>query len=114
MNHELFGSLIPGVVQLEAFHAIKTPKDAELQIAQAVRFIRSQAGPDSARLFAYPYGHVSDYLAYEYLPKQRDVLAAFTTEGKPWLPDCDPWRIPRYVCGWHFRSEEELRSLLAS
>jgi peptidoglycan/xylan/chitin deacetylase (PgdA/CDA1 family) len=99
---------------VEAFGNVATTEQADLQVAAAVKYIRERAGGASARLFAYPYGHVSDFLAGHYLPAQDDVLAAFTTEGRPLEAGSDIWRLPRYVCGWHWKSNEELRAVLSS
>jgi peptidoglycan/xylan/chitin deacetylase (PgdA/CDA1 family) len=98
---------------VEAFGNVRTPGEAERQVGQAARFIRERAGHDAARLFAYPYGQVSDYLADEWLPAQDEVLAAFTTVDRPLEADADLWRLPRYVCGWHWKSNDELRAIVS-
>ena len=98
---------------VEAFGNVRTPAEAERQVGQAARFIRGRAGENSARLFAYPYGQVSDYLADEWLPAQDEVLAAFTTEDRPLEAGADLWRLPRYVCGWHWKSHDELRAIVS-
>jgi len=98
---------------VEAFGNVRTPAEAERQVRQAARFIRGRAGGDAARLFAYPYGQVSDYLADEWLPAQDDVLAAFTTMDRPLEADADLWRLPRYVCGWHWKSRDDLRAIVS-
>jgi len=99
---------------VEAFGNVRTPAEAERQVGQAARFIRDRAGKDAARLFAYPYGQVSDYLADEWLPAQDEVLAAFTTVDQPLEADADPWRLPRYVCGWHWKSHDALRAIVSA
>jgi peptidoglycan/xylan/chitin deacetylase (PgdA/CDA1 family) len=98
---------------VEAFDRIANKDDADLQIRTAHAFIRDKAGPEAGRLFAYPYGQVSEYIANEYLPSQREVVAAFTTEPRPWTADCDRWRLPRYVCGWHWKTLGDLEHLLS-
>jgi len=98
---------------VEAFGNVRTPEEAERQVTQAARFIRGRAGAAAAHLFAYPYGQVSDYLADTWLPAQDDVLAAFTTVDRPLEAGADPWRLPRYVCGWHWKSSDDLRAILA-
>jgi peptidoglycan/xylan/chitin deacetylase (PgdA/CDA1 family) len=97
---------------IERFDKISAASDAELQIERAARYIRSVAGNDSARLFAYPYGQVSEYIATVHLPNQTEVWAAFTTDGAPLVESSDIWRLPRYVCGWHWKSGGELTTLL--
>lgn len=99
---------------VEAFGNVRTAAEAQRQVGEAARFIRERAGPDAARLFAYPYGQVSDFLADEWLPRQDDVLAAFTTVDRPLEADADLWRLPRYVCGWHWKSNDGLRAIVSS
>jgi hypothetical protein len=97
----------------EAFARIDNEQDAALQVRDATRFVRDTAGGDSGRLFAYPYGQVSEYLAREYLPRQRDIVAAFGCEPQPLTAASDIWRLPRYVCGWHWKTAEEFDGMLA-
>lgn len=99
---------------VEAFGNVRTPAEAGRQVTEAARFIRGKAGPGAARLFAYPYGQVSDYLADEWLPAQDEVLAAFTTVDRPLEEGADLWRLPRYVCGWHWKSNDELRAIVSA
>jgi peptidoglycan/xylan/chitin deacetylase (PgdA/CDA1 family) len=97
---------------VERFDRIASFDDADLQVRTAYEYIRKKAGPEAGRLFAYPYGQVSEYMANEYLPAQDDIVAAFTTEPRPWTGDCDRWRVPRYVCGWHWKTPGDLEQLL--
>lgn len=96
----------------ESFHRIRTPEDADLQVGRAAKYVREKAGPGSARLFAWPYGQVSEYVEKEVLPAQREILGAFTTEPAPLLAGANPWRLPRYVSGFHFRDAGELAALV--
>jgi peptidoglycan/xylan/chitin deacetylase (PgdA/CDA1 family) len=98
---------------VENFGNVRTPDEAELQIGTAARYIQAKAGARSARLFAYPYGQVSDYLADEWLPAQDEILAAFSTEDRPLEEGADIWRLPRFVCGWHWKSNAGLEDILA-
>ena len=69
------------------------------------------------RLFAYPFGNSSTYMREHYLPRythEHHTLAAFSTAGRHVTADDSPWDIPRYVCGFHWRSPEALRELLSS
>lgn len=99
---------------IEAFGKIRTAAQAKLQVDTAAHYIREHAGADAARLFAYPYGQVSDYLADEYFPAQSETWAAFTTEARPLVEGADLWRLPRFVCGWHWKSAAELEAILSS
>lgn len=111
--HPLVGEMGAYPELVEAFDNIRTADQAELQITKAARYIRERAGAGAARLFAYPYGQVSDYLADQCFPAQDQLLAAFTTAGAPLLEDADIWRLPRLVCGWHWKSADDLGALLS-
>jgi len=94
---------------------IATREDADAEIAQATRFLRERRGRGGDVHFAYPYGPASDYLANEYLPDAaagHGVYAAFTTDGAPVTPGASRWRLPRFVCGWHWKSPGDLEALL--
>jgi peptidoglycan/xylan/chitin deacetylase (PgdA/CDA1 family) len=99
------------------FYGIDTYEDADAQIRRAEDYIEATLGMPSARLFAYPYGGFVEYLCCEYLPdfiaehRQRAALtthADFLTEGS------DRWKVPRFVCGWHWKNPDELRNILES
>ena len=99
---------------VEHFERIQSTADAEQQVAKAFEAIHARAGGDAGRLFAYPYGQVSDFLADEYFPAQRQIVGAFGAVPRPLAKDSDPWRLPRYVCGPDWKSNEDLRALLAA
>ncbi|MBC8022972.1 MAG: polysaccharide deacetylase family protein, partial [Burkholderiales bacterium] len=98
---------------VERFDRIDNPVDAGLQVDRAYESIHARAGGDAGRIFAYPYGQVSEFIAAKHLPAQRDVVAAVAVEPKPLQAQTDPWRIPRYVCGPDWSSDEGLEALLA-
>ncbi len=88
---------------------------ADAEIAAASDYLDQRLPQRRTRLFAYPYGHVNDFLRREYFPQQRArhrLDAAFTTEPQPLSPGCDRWALGRYVCGFHWRSPEQLTHLL--
>jgi hypothetical protein len=99
------------------FSAVKTWADADSQIRQAADHIDRVLAAVGARttLFAYPYGHVSDYLADEYFPGHQGehrMLAAFTTAPAVLTEQSERYRLPRFVCGEAWRSPEEFMALL--
>ncbi|MDR2710874.1 MAG: polysaccharide deacetylase family protein [Burkholderiales bacterium] len=99
-----------------SFHAINTYPDANQQIRAAQDYLDTITGGCATPLFAYPYGHASDYLVNEYFPnyeKEHRQLAAFSTDGKPVTRDSNIWALPRYVCGQHWHSPEEFRKLFS-
>lgn len=66
-------------------------------------------------LFAYPCGDMSEYLPDEYLPRfvaEHRLEAAFTTGPGMISRDKDNWKLPRYVCGHHWRTDDELAAIL--
>jgi peptidoglycan/xylan/chitin deacetylase (PgdA/CDA1 family) len=89
---------------------------AERQIVDAAEYIASRMNGRRPDLFAYPYGHVNEYLPGEYFPASahHQTRAAFTTEPAPITPGSDLWRLGRYVCGRDWRSESDLEKILLS
>lgn len=89
--------------------------DADAQVRAAADFIDARLPDRRTTLFAYPYGAASDYLADDYFPRHRDlhrVDAAFTDEPAIVTSGTDRWRVPRFVCGLHWRSAGELAAIL--
>jgi hypothetical protein len=101
-----------GNALVERFDRVGDAEEARLQVERAAADIRSIAGSDAARIFAYPYGQVSPFLADSYLPKQESIVAAVAVQPVPMTAQSDPWRIPRYVCGHDWRAEDDLRALV--
>lgn len=100
-----------------SFYEIKTFSDAEAQISDAQEYIDSIVNSQTVPVFAYPYGHVSEYLRDHYLPELGEKIglkAAFSTAGEPVTTQSRLWSIPRYVCGEHWRSPDEFGRLLDS
>ncbi len=99
------------------FFCIDNETDADAQIRQSAGFIEARAPSSSVWLFGYPYGHVNEFLSRDYLPRQAlstspFVKAAFGTEAGRIRANSDRWNLPRYVCGWHWKSSDELVQLL--
>jgi peptidoglycan/xylan/chitin deacetylase (PgdA/CDA1 family) len=97
---------------IERFDRVETPGEAALQVDRAFDAIHATAGGDAGRVFAYPYGQVSEYLATRHLPAQRHIVAAVSVEPAPVHAGSDPWRIPRYVCGHDWKDEAGLDAIL--
>jgi hypothetical protein len=109
---------LPGIggMQRGSFLPVDTRERADAEIAQAARAIDAVIEPARTTLFCYPFGHVNDYLRTDYLPQQQvthGMRAAFGDGAVPVARDSDRWNLPRYVCGWHWRSPEQLRAILA-
>lgn len=99
------------------FVGVDTQHDADLQIKAAAAAIANIAPNPGVSLFAYPYGHSNRYLLEEYLPQQARgdqpfVTAAFSTEPTPVTSASNRWQIPRYVCGHHWKSADDLKAIL--
>lgn len=98
------------------FRAVDGYREAAFQVGQAAAYVRARAPNPGDRLFAYPYGHWTEYLAREYLPDRRaehGLSAAFTTAPEYVHEGSDPWLIPRFVCRADWRSPEQLARILA-
>jgi len=98
-----------------SFLEISTFADAEAQIADAQRYIDSKTNQRGLPFFCYPYGHVPVYLRDEYFPVHGDrvgIVAAFSTSGLAVNEHTYIWDIPRFVCGYHWKSSDEFETLL--
>ena len=96
----------------ERFDRIDNEEDACLQVDRAFDAIHGKAGGAAGRLFAYPYGQVSEFIATRHLPAQHEIVGAVAVEPKPLQAGSDPWRIPRYVCGPDWSDDAGLESIL--
>lgn len=113
---------LPQIAQREQrkgnFWGIDSAADADAQILASTAFINRIAPNPGAQLFAYPYGQANDFLVREYFPRQAQnssgggVIAAFSTDGKPVSRGSNRWNLPRFVCGAHWKSSEELAAIL--
>src|SRR5690606_9046453 len=66
-------------------------------------------------VFGYPYGEAPEYLVNEYFPqngKRLGLRAAFSTEAGYAKRDSNIWNIPRFVCGFHWKTQAEFLDLL--
>jgi Polysaccharide deacetylase len=109
---------LPGIAGMErgSFHQVDSRERADAQIVAAAQYLDEETKPNRSSLFCYPYGHVNDYLRREYFPQNEKVhgmRAALGDGAAPVEQDTDRWNLPRYVCGWHWKSPEQLQSILA-
>jgi hypothetical protein len=87
---------------------------ADAEIRRAADYINARVG-GRCRLFAFPFGHVNEYLVNEYLPQrahEHRMAAAFGVGAARIGAQTSVWNIPRVVCGDHWRSPDELLALL--
>ncbi len=88
---------------------------ADGEIAAATRYINERIAPQRTRIFCYPFSHVANYLRDEYLPQFAEahgMLAAMGDGATPVTRDSNRWDLPRYICGWHWKSPAALREIL--
>lgn len=114
-NHEVAPEPAPDGLPRGRFLAVDNAVRADWQIERAQRYIAERVAPSPVRHFGYPYGDVNGFLRDTYLPTRGPAMglaAAWSTEGRPARPDDNRWSLPRYVCGQHWRSPEELKALL--
>ncbi|MBK1672463.1 hypothetical protein CKO35_03960 [Ectothiorhodospira shaposhnikovii] len=114
-NHATLTHFTPGCGEPGSFNGIDSYSACDLQIRQAADYIDTRLGHRQCRLLAYPFGEYSEYLIHEYLPHHQHEhrqIAGFTTAGEPVHAHANRWCLPRFVCGDHWRSPEELASIL--
>jgi peptidoglycan/xylan/chitin deacetylase (PgdA/CDA1 family) len=106
--------LPPDQTPLGNFFGVDNAAACELQVDRAAQEIARVSGrrPD---LFAYPYGHASDFLRREYLPRHAGThgfRAAVGTVPEHVHADADLWYLPRYIHVENWKSGSELEALL--
>ena len=98
------------------FEVINTKEAADAQIKAGLDYVRQTAPNPGDALFAYPYGEANPYLLTEYLADYKlnpGVLAAFGTQGEVLTEASYRWHLPRFVCGQHWKTPDDLRNLLS-
>lgn len=96
------------------FATVDTERACRKQIVDAGKYIAKRTGrwPE---LFAYPFGQASDYLKNVYFPNhgtKHKTLAAFSTEPGYLTEDANPFFLPRYICGYHWKTKRALIDIL--
>jgi hypothetical protein len=95
------------------FFCIDRPEPAEEQILRAERYLEEKLGSTRSRLFAYPYGHVPDYLRDQFFPAHAEKFKAAIATGGDYFCQASPrWAVPRFVCGEDWKSPEEFEAIL--
>jgi hypothetical protein len=117
LDHNHAAIPLPGIdgMQRGSFHPVDSYVRADAEIAQAARLIDAAIAPARTTLFCYPYSHVNDYLRTDYFPRHESahgMRAAFGDGAVPVDESSDRWNLPRYICGWHWKSPGELRTIL--
>ena len=109
---------LPGIDGME--RGTFTPCDnrtrADAEIAAATAAIDAVTAPQRTSIFCYPYGQSNAYLREEYFPQFTEAHRMRAAMGDGAAPVCngsDIWNLPRYICGWHWKTPEELRAILS-
>lgn len=113
-NHDTLSATVMGDAAKGTFRNVATHAQADAEIRRAADWLDAHLATRST-LFAYPYGETSAYLREEYFPRfahEHRVRAAFGTVPEPVTPASDRWDVPRYVCGFHWKSPAEFEALL--
>jgi Polysaccharide deacetylase len=112
--HHAVPETVAGKPERDDFALVDTFDGAEKEIHVASQFIETRTGKVPA-MFAFPFGHTNGYLVDEYLPEHGPCFglkAAFGTNGVARVGD-SVWSIPRIVCGYDWRSPQELERIIA-
>ena len=114
-NHPVLAEPGADGMQRGSFLDVNNAVRADAEIAAATRFINARIAPRQTRIFCYPFSHVPDYLLNDYLPGQateHGMLAAMGDGAMPVTETSNRWNLPRYICGWHWKSPDALREIL--
>lgn len=98
------------------FTQVDNDQDADAQIRDASTYISRRTGGRSSPYFAYPFGHLNEFLPQDYFPRRGaeiGVEAAFTTGSMPIVGSENVWSLPRLTCGHHWTSAEDLITQLS-
>ncbi|HET7403387.1 MAG TPA: polysaccharide deacetylase family protein [Usitatibacter sp.] len=112
--HHAPSRLAVDVAERDNFALVRDYVSADAEIRRAADYINARVAGRS-RLFAFPFGHVNDFLVHEYLPeraREHRMIAAFGVGADRIDAGTSVWNIPRVVCGEHWRSPEQLEALL--
>ena len=114
-NHPCLTEPGAGGMPRGSFLSVDTAQRAEAEIAVAQQILNDHLAPRHATLFCYPFGHVPDFLRLQWLPENGPKIglkAAFGDGAQPVTADSEIWNLPRYICGWHWKSPQQLETIL--
>ena len=114
-NHPCLPSPGPNGLTRGDFHAVANEAQAEFEIAQAQQYLSARLDR-RPRVFCYPFGHVSAFLHDDWLPRRGPQIgldAAISDGAVPVTQASDRWNLPRYICGWHWKTPDQLHAILS-
>ena len=97
------------------FRLIDTEAECRAEVDQASDYIEQRSGR-RPRFLAFPWGHASDYMIRDYLPRfgpAQGLVAALGCTPAPVTASSDRWNLPRYMFNHDWKSAEELVGFLA-
>ena len=98
------------------FTSVLDQQTAHQQIIEAKSYIDQKLFTKRSRLFAYPWGHVNDFLINQFLPNDgvnSGIEAAFTCGAVKVEQTTCRWQLPRYICGFNWKSPAGLVDILS-
>lgn len=113
-NHPLVAQTAQRENRRGSFLDIETDAEAEAEISAASDYLERACGR-RPRYFAYPFGHVGEFLRADWLPRrgpQIGLEAAFGTEPRGLREDEDRWALPRFVAGRDWTDDAGLLAVL--
>ncbi len=98
------------------FRLIDTEAECRAEVDQASDYIERTAGR-RPRFLAYPWGHASDFMVREYLPRfgpGLGLLAALGCDPVAVTSASDRWMLPRFMFNHDWKSADDLLAILRS
>lgn len=114
-NHPALPDEGPENLARGSFSDVDSAVRAEHEIGRAVTYMNGLLAPARTRQLAWPFGQSNPFLLEEFMPHRGVELgleAAWATDAAPVERGSPIWNLPRYVCGWHWRSPGELEGIL--
>lgn len=99
------------------FTSVSDHHSAQKQIIDAKNYIDEKLSDKQTVLFAYPWGHVNDYLINQFLPNEgirQGIEAAFTCGAEKVKANSSRWELPRFICGFNWKSPAGLINILSN
>jgi Polysaccharide deacetylase len=114
-NHPCLPSPGPNGLERGDFLAVSTEAHAEFEITQAQEYLAARLRRRPT-VFCYPFGHIPAFLHDDWLPRRGPQIGLDAAVGDGAVPvteASDRWNLPRFICGWHWKTPDELRAILA-
>lgn len=113
-NHPLVDPVAQRDQNKGRFDTIETDEECAHEVDEASHLIAQRIGTHP-EFFAYPWGQSSAHLREIYFPAHGARLglrAALNTSGGYVTEDSPRWNLPRFMCGDHWQSPQQLEDIL--